>query len=165
MLETPTRPRLTGVAPVAKRPRARLSPALAVVSVAQFMVVLDLSMIIVALPSIQSNLAFSSGDLQWVVTAYAVTFAGFLLLGGRAVDRLGQRSVFVRLVVPVQHRLARGRRGREPRDAGDCPRGPGSQLRVHDGVVACDHDLVVPVGPQRSRRAAGFTERSACGPR
>ena len=59
------------------------------------MVILDLSMVIVALPSIQSSLAFSPGELQWVIDAYMVTFAGFLLLGRRAVERLGQRSVFV----------------------------------------------------------------------
>jgi MFS family permease len=59
------------------------------------MVVLDLTMVIVALPSIQSNLGFSSHDLQWVVDAYAVTFGGLLMLGGRAVERWGKRCVFV----------------------------------------------------------------------
>jgi EmrB/QacA subfamily drug resistance transporter len=59
------------------------------------MVILDLSIVNVALPSIQASLNFSSADLQWVVDAYAITFAGFLMLGGRAVDRLGQRRVFV----------------------------------------------------------------------
>jgi EmrB/QacA subfamily drug resistance transporter len=68
---------------------------LAVCCVAQFMVILDLSIVNVALPSIQSDLGFSSPDLQWVVDAYAITFAGFLMLGGRAADRLGQRRVLV----------------------------------------------------------------------
>src|SRR5690349_15379011 len=63
---------------------------LVVCCVAQFMVILDLSIVNVALPSIQSSLNFSSADLQWVVDAYAITFAGFLMLGGRAADRLGQ---------------------------------------------------------------------------
>ena len=67
---------------------------LTVCCVAQFMVILDLSIVNVALPSIQSSLGFSSADLQWVVDAYAITFAGFLMLGGRAADRLGQRRVF-----------------------------------------------------------------------
>ncbi len=67
---------------------------LAVCCVAQFMVILDLSIVNVALPSIQSSLRFSSADLQWIVDAYAITFAGFLMLGGRAADRLGQRRVF-----------------------------------------------------------------------
>ena len=58
------------------------------------MVILDLSIVNVALPSIQSSLGFSSADLQWVIDAYAITFAGFLMLGGRAADRLGHRRVF-----------------------------------------------------------------------
>jgi EmrB/QacA subfamily drug resistance transporter len=68
---------------------------LAVCCVAQFMVILDLSIVNVALPSIQSSLGFSSPDLQWVVDAYAITFAGFLMLGGRAADHFGQRRTFV----------------------------------------------------------------------
>src|SRR5438552_3572845 len=68
---------------------------LVVCCIAQFMVILDLSIVNVALPSIQSSLNFSSADLQWVVDAYAITFAGFLMLGGRAADRLGQRRVIV----------------------------------------------------------------------
>jgi EmrB/QacA subfamily drug resistance transporter len=68
---------------------------LAVCCVAQFMVILDLSIVNVALPSIQSSLGFSSPDLQWVVDAYAITFAGFLMLGGRAADRFGQRRTLV----------------------------------------------------------------------
>jgi len=72
---------------------------LVVCCVAQFMVILDLSIVNVALPSIQSSLNFSSADLQWVVDAYAIAFAGFLMLGGRAADRLGQRRVFVAALV------------------------------------------------------------------
>jgi EmrB/QacA subfamily drug resistance transporter len=68
---------------------------LAVCCVAQFMVILDLSIVNVALPSIQSDLGFSSPDLQWVVDAYAITFAGFLMLGGRVADHYGQRRIFV----------------------------------------------------------------------
>ena len=68
---------------------------LAVCCVAQFMVILDLSIVNVALPSIQSSLGFSSPDLQWVVDAYAITFAGFLMLGGRAAYRFGQRRMIV----------------------------------------------------------------------
>jgi EmrB/QacA subfamily drug resistance transporter len=68
---------------------------LAVCCVAQFMVILDLSIVNVALPSIQSSLGFSSPELQWIVDAYAITFAGFLMLGGRAADHFGQRRMFV----------------------------------------------------------------------
>src|SRR3954449_7767635 len=62
---------------------------------AQFMVILDVSIVNVALPSIRNDLGFSATNLQWVVNAYNLTFAGFLLLGGRAADLLGQRRVFV----------------------------------------------------------------------
>src|SRR3989440_10715271 len=72
---------------------------LGVCCVAQFMVILDLSIVNVALPSIQSSLGFSAPDLQWVVDAYAITFAGFLMLGGRAADHFGQRRTFVAALV------------------------------------------------------------------
>jgi EmrB/QacA subfamily drug resistance transporter len=66
-----------------------------VVCLAQFMVILDVSIVNVALPSIHNGLHFSTTGLQWVVNAYTLTFAGFLLLGGRAADLLGRRLVFV----------------------------------------------------------------------
>jgi EmrB/QacA subfamily drug resistance transporter len=69
--------------------------ALAVVVTAQFMVVLDIAIVNVALPSIKSDLHFSEADLQWVVSAYAILFGGFLLLGGRLADVLGRRRVFL----------------------------------------------------------------------
>ena len=72
---------------------------LAVTCVSQFMVILDLTIVNVALPSIQSSLNFSSVDLQWVVDAYAIVFAGFLMLGGRASDHFGQRRTFVLALV------------------------------------------------------------------
>ena len=62
---------------------------------AQFMVILDVSIVNVALPSIREDLGFAASELQWVVNAYTLTFAGFLLLGGRAADLLGRRRVFV----------------------------------------------------------------------
>jgi EmrB/QacA subfamily drug resistance transporter len=68
---------------------------LIVCCVAQFMVILDLSIVNVALPSIQSSLNFSQASLPWVIDAYAITFAGFLMLGGRASDHFGQRRTFV----------------------------------------------------------------------
>jgi EmrB/QacA subfamily drug resistance transporter len=63
--------------------------------VAQFMVVLDVSIVNVALPSIRNNLGFSASGLQWVLNAYTLTFAGFLLLGGRAADLFGRRRIFI----------------------------------------------------------------------
>ena len=69
--------------------------ALALLCAAQFMVVLDVSIVNVALPSIGRSLHFSRANLQWVVNAYALTFGGFLLLGGRVADLLGRRRVFM----------------------------------------------------------------------
>src|SRR5438105_873306 len=69
--------------------------ALAVLGIAYLMVVLDVAIVNVALPSIQKDLHFSIGGLQWVVSGYALTFGGLLLLGGRAGDLLGRRRVFM----------------------------------------------------------------------
>lgn len=79
----------------ATSPDARRWKALAVLSVAYLMVILDTAIVNVALPTIQEDLAFAPENLQWVVTAYGLTFGGFLLLGGRAGDILGRRRLFV----------------------------------------------------------------------
>ena len=82
LLKSSTKPTSTGL-------------LVAVVCLAQFMVILDVSIVNVALPSIGSGLGFSSTALQWVVNAYTITFAGFLLLGGRASDLLGRKQTFL----------------------------------------------------------------------
>jgi EmrB/QacA subfamily drug resistance transporter len=69
--------------------------ALALLCAVQFMVVLDIAIVNVALPSIQVDLGFSQENLQWVISAYALLFGGFLLLGGRAADLLGRRRLFI----------------------------------------------------------------------
>jgi EmrB/QacA subfamily drug resistance transporter len=94
----------TGSAPVtsavaardaqAERPR-RLGLALAVIATAQLMVVLDATIVNVALPHIQDALHFSGTNLEWVVNAYALAFGGLLLLGGRSGDLLGRRRIFI----------------------------------------------------------------------
>jgi EmrB/QacA subfamily drug resistance transporter len=82
-------------------PAARVPPdrrrwiALAVIVVAQFMVVLDVAIVNVALPTIKTDLHFSQESLQWVVTAYSILFGGVLLLGGRMADLLGRRRLFM----------------------------------------------------------------------
>ena len=75
----------------------RRSPwaTLAVLALAQFIVVLDVTIVNVALPNIQADLNFSADNLQWVINAYTLLFGGFLLLGGRMSDLLGPRRVFV----------------------------------------------------------------------
>jgi EmrB/QacA subfamily drug resistance transporter len=75
--------------------KTNLRATLILACLAQFMVILDVSVVNVALPSIRHSLRFTEQDLQWIVNAYTVTFAGFLLLGGRAADLLGRRRVFV----------------------------------------------------------------------
>ena len=69
--------------------------ALGLLSVVQFMIILDIAIVNVALPSIQADLGFSQENLQWVISAYALVFGGFLLLGGRAADLLGRRRIFI----------------------------------------------------------------------
>src|SRR6187399_79121 len=69
--------------------------ALALIVTAQFMVVLDVAIVNVALPSIKTDLHFSQESLQWVITAYSIFFGGFLLLGGRLADLLGRRRMFM----------------------------------------------------------------------
>ena len=98
LLKTPLR----GSTPANPRAGARASgpgssttALVAVVCLAQFMVILDVTIVNVALPSIKHGLGFSTTGLQWVVNAYTITFAGFLLLGGRAADLLGRRLIFI----------------------------------------------------------------------
>src|SRR3954462_2546987 len=78
------------------RPSSRVNPGavLAVVAVAQFMVILDATIVNVALPTIKVDVGFSEQSLSWVLNAYTLMFGGFLLLGGRAADRLGRRRLF-----------------------------------------------------------------------
>src|SRR5471032_623190 len=69
--------------------------ALALLAMTQFVVVIDASIVNVALPSIGTHLHFSRTDLSWVVNAYTLTFGGFLMLGGRMADLLGRRRMFM----------------------------------------------------------------------
>jgi EmrB/QacA subfamily drug resistance transporter len=77
-----------------RRP-ASTNAVLFVVCLAQFMVILDVAVVNIALPSMRTGLHFSTAGLQWVVNAYTLTFAGFLMLGGRCADLLGRRRVFI----------------------------------------------------------------------
>jgi EmrB/QacA subfamily drug resistance transporter len=73
--------------------------ALAILAAAQFMVILDATIVNVALPAIQQSLGFTASQLQWIITAYALTFGGFLLLGGRLADLFGRRRIFMAGVI------------------------------------------------------------------
>jgi hypothetical protein len=83
-------PFTTGAEAVAHRWRA-----FALLAVAFIMTIIDLTIVNVALPTIGRKLHFAESDLQWVVSAYGLTFGGFLLLGGRAADLLGRRRLFM----------------------------------------------------------------------
>src|SRR5579875_1066777 len=72
---------------------------LAILGVAQLMVVLDATIVNIALPHAQTSLGFSNADRQWVVTAYSLAFGSLLLLGGRLVDLFGQKRVFLTGVI------------------------------------------------------------------
>src|SRR6184192_2427462 len=82
------------MSPLAESSRNRWI-ALAVIVAAQFMVILDVAIVNVALPSIKTDLHFTQESLQWVITAYALMFGGVLLLGGRMADLLGRRRLFI----------------------------------------------------------------------
>ena len=98
---------------------------LAVTVAAQFMVIVDIAVVNVALPAIKHDLHFSAESLQWVITAYSILFGGTLLLGGRLADVLGRRrlfmagvAVFTRRLVAVRARLVGNGADRHPRAAG-----------------------------------------------
>src|ERR1700722_13779701 len=85
------------------------TPLLIVLAMAQFMVVLDFTIVNVALPSIQIGLHIPTSTLQWLISGYAVSFGGFLLLGGRLADRVGRARMFrIGLIVFVMASVAGG---------------------------------------------------------
>ena len=141
-------------ATTAQSPR-RPGLVLAVIATAQLMVVLDLTIVVVALPHIKQSLGYSDTNLEWVVNAYAVAFGGLLLLGGRAGDLQGRRRIFIDglLVFSLASLLGglatdqvwliatRGRAGRR--------RGDG---RAHRAVADRRH---VPGGPAAQPRGRG----------
>ena len=94
---------------IATQQRPHLRATLVLACLAQFMVILDVSVVNVALPAIRGGLRFSEQDLQWVVNAYTLLFAGVLLLGGRAgagVVRSGAREAYVEGVFSLPDELA-----------------------------------------------------------
>jgi EmrB/QacA subfamily drug resistance transporter len=88
-------PMATDIAIAPKSTPRNLNLALVVIALAQLMVVLDVAIVNVALPSIQRELHFAATDLEWVVNAYAIAFGGLLLLGGRTGDLFGRRRMFI----------------------------------------------------------------------
>ena len=114
------------------------------------MVILDVTVVNVALPSIGADLAFAPDELQWVVTAYVLMTGGLLLLGGRMADLLGRRRVFLAGARRVHRRVARQRPGDQPRDADRRARRAGHRRRAALPRRALDHHHDVP-GAARTR--------------
>ena len=129
---------------------------LAVVCLAQFMVILDVAVVNVALPSMRDGLHFSTTGLQWVVNAYTITFAGFLMLGGRSADLLGRRRVFVAgTALFVLSSLACALADSRPMLIG------ARALQGFGGAIVSPATLAIitsslPEGPQRNRGLAAW---------
>ena len=106
---------MTSSSPSAPRWDARLWGALILLCGVVFLDGLDVSMVGVALPSIQADLGLTTSQLQWVVSAYVLGLGGLLLLGGRAADLLGRRRVLIVALARLHARLARRRARRRRR--------------------------------------------------
>ena len=129
--------------------------ALGIVLISQLMVMLDASIVNIALPDIASGLGFSPTSLSWVVNAYTLAFGGLLLLGARAGDVLGRRRVFVAGIAMFTRRFARRRTGRIVDHAADRPCRPG-----RGGALAAPSALallmIMFTGPKERTRALGW---------
>ena len=130
--------------------------ALVVVCLGQFMVVLDATIVNVALPSIQGDLGISDDSLQWIVNAYTLFFGGFLLLGGRAADLIGRRTLFIAGVIVFSAASFLNALATLRGDADRRPRAPGPRRRAAlPRRPRGDHDVV-----RRGRRAHQGARRS-----
>ena len=131
----------------------RLGLALLVIATAQLMVLLDATIVNVALPHIQHALGLSGSSLEWVVNAYALSFGGLLLLAGRAGDLLGRRNMFIAGAAAVFGRFAGGRVRHLPGVAARGPRRPGAGAATIAAAALALIATTFPEGPPR--RATG----------
>ncbi|MFZ3560329.1 MFS transporter [Streptomyces sp. BH055] len=152
----PSKPRA-----IARRPRPGI--ALTVIAACQLMVVLDATIVNIALPHIQTALGFSTNNLTWVINAYALTFGGLLLLGGRAGDLLGRRRMFITGIALFSLASLLGGFAQEPWQllAARALQGVG-------GAIASPTSLALiattfPEGPERNRAFGVFASVSAGG--
>ncbi|MFF5315070.1 MFS transporter [Streptomyces massasporeus] len=158
-----TSPLLQDQKPGAARRQGRPGIALTVIAACQLMVVLDATIVNIALPHIQEALAFSTTDLTWVVSSYTLTFGGLLLLGGRAGDILGRRRVFMTGILLFTLASLLGGLAQEPWQL--------LAARVLQGVggaIASPTSLALitttfPEGPERNRAFGVFAAVSAGG--
>ena len=135
--------------------------AFALLAVSYFMTIIDLTIVNVSLPTIGRDLHFTETSLQWVVTAYAVTFGGFLLLGGRAADLLGRRRILMARACAVHGGVA-GLRARDRRGVPDREPGrSGSRRGDHGARRPLDRDEHVR-GGRRAQQGAWDLGRARC---
>ena len=127
---------------------------LAVIGIAQLMVVLDVTVMNIALPSAQRALHFTTVDRQWVVTAYTLSFGSLLLLGGRLSDLFGRKVTFLIGLTRLRRRLGHRRRLGQFRHAGDRARLPGRVRRDPGavGAVPADDHVQRSEGPRQGVR-------------
>ena len=124
--------------------------ALAVIALAQFMVIMDTSIIGVALPEIQADLGFTPDSLSWVFNAYVIALGGLLLLGGRLSDLLGAKRMFSAGWARARRRLARRRPRRLHRRRDRRPRRPGRRRGAHRALSADPADDALRLPTPRS---------------
>ncbi|MFF8811182.1 MFS transporter [Streptomyces pactum] len=147
----------------AARREGRPGIALAVIAACQLMVVLDATIVNIALPHIQDALSFSTTDLSWVVTAYTLTFGGLLLLGGRAGDILGRRRVFTFGIVLFTLASLLGGFAQEPWQllAARALQGVGGAIASPTALALIT--TTFPEGPERNKAFGVFAAVSAGG--
>nr|WTB34135.1 MFS transporter [Streptomyces sp. NBC_00830] len=149
--------------PGAARRQGRRGIALTVIAACQLMVVLDATIVNIALPHIQGALSFSTTDLSWVLSAYTLTFGGLLLLGGRAGDILGRRRVFIAGILVFTLASLLGGLAQEPWQLLVA-----RALQGVGGAIASPTSLALitttfPEGPERNRAFGVFAAVSAGG--
>ncbi|MDC2957161.1 MULTISPECIES: MFS transporter [Streptomyces] len=149
--------------PGAARRGGRPGVALAVIAACQLMVVLDATIVNIALPHIQDALQFSTTDLTWVVSAYTLTFGGLLLLGGRAGDILGRRRVFMTGILLFTLASLLGGLAQEPWQllAARVLQGMGGAIASPTALALIT--TTFPEGPERNRAFGVFAAVSAGG--
>ncbi|OIJ87972.1 MFS transporter [Streptomyces colonosanans] len=158
-----TSPLIQDQKPGALRPERRPGIALAVIVACQLMVVLDATIVNIALPHIQDALKFSTTELTWVVSAYTLTFGGLLLLGGRAGDILGRRRVFMTGILLFTFASLLGGLAQEPWQllAARALQGMGGAIASPTALALIT--TTFPEGPERNRAFGVFAAVSAGG--
>ncbi|MGW4159990.1 MFS transporter [Streptomyces sp. NPDC004788] len=147
----------------ARRPNRPSGIALAVIAACQLMVILDATIVNIALPHIQDALSFSTTGLSWVLSAYTLTFGGLLLLGGRAGDILGRRRVFLTGILVFTLASLLGGFAQEPWQllAARALQGAGGAIASPTALALIT--TTFPEGPQRNRAFGVFAAVSAGG--